>query len=121
MNAPGKRFEDLEVWKDAVELAAVVYDFFRPCVDRDFRSQIQRAAVSISSNIAEGYERGSDPDFVRFLFIAKASCGEVRSQAHVAHRVALLPANACSDLIDRASFLSRRLHKLIQARQGHAA
>lgn len=120
MNAPGKQFEDLEVWKDAVELAAAVFACFRNCSDRDFKNQIQRAAVSVSSNIAEGYERGSDPDFVRFLFIAKASCGEVRSQAHVAQRVALLPAEACSALVARASVLSRRLHKLIQARRGFA-
>lgn len=120
MNAPGKRFEDLEVWKDAVELAAAVYEFFRNCGDRDFRNQIQRAAVSVSSNIAEGYERGTDPEFVRFLFIAKASCGEVRSQAHVARRVALLPAQSCSALVEHAAILSRRLHKLIEARRGFA-
>ncbi len=61
--------KNLEVWKEAVELAARVCGLFHASWDFGFRDQIRRAAVSISSNIAEGYERDSNPDFIRFLFI----------------------------------------------------
>jgi four helix bundle protein len=81
------RFEDLIAWQKARELTKSIYlvtkreDFAR---DFGLSGQIQRASVSIMSNIAEGFERGSNPDLHRFLFIAKASCAEVRSQLYVA-------------------------------------
>jgi four helix bundle protein len=81
------RFEDLQVWQKARELTREVYDVTsRRAFARDFglRDQIRRAAVSVMSNIAEGFERGSDAEFGRFLLIAKGSCGEVRSQLYVA-------------------------------------
>lgn len=78
-----ERFEDLEIWQLAKNLANQVYDstsvgqFSQDYVLRD---QVRRAAVSIFSNIAEGYERNGNKEFVQFLYIAKASCGEVRAQ-----------------------------------------
>lgn len=81
-----KRFEDLEAWKLARELVNLIYDLTDKDIfkrDYDLKDQMRRAAVSIMSNIAEGFERGSDKDFSRFLFIAKASCGEIRSQLYV--------------------------------------
>jgi len=81
------RFEDLLAWQRARELAADVYRLTRSGpVDRDYGlcSQMQRAAVSVMANIAEGYERGSPRDFHRFLWIAKGSCAEVRSHLYVA-------------------------------------
>lgn len=110
-------FENLEIWQDAVELAARVYELFRSCRDTGFRAQIQQAAVSVSSNIAEGYERDSNPDFIRFLFIAKGSCGEVRSQACVASRVGLLEEEAALQLREYARILSKRIQKFIDARR----
>lgn len=110
-------FENLEVWRDAIELAARVYELFRECRDFSFRDQIHRAAVSISNNIAEGYERDSNVEFIRFLFIAKGSCGEVRSQTYVAHRVKLLSNDDSAQLIADAKRLSKRIMKLIQARR----
>ncbi len=83
-------FEDLVVWQLAIELAAEIYRHFEPTRDFTLKNQIQRAAISISSNIAEGYERGSNKEFVQFLYYAKGSCGEVRSQAQLAMRVKLL-------------------------------
>lgn len=113
----GQTFENLEVWQEAVELAARVYEMFRDCRDFGFRQQIQGAAVSVSSNIAEGYERDSNVEFIRFLFIAKASCGEVRSQAHLARRVKFLADADATQVIDDAMRLSKRLKRLIDARR----
>jgi len=82
-----KNFEDLEIWKAARGLTREVYDLSKePKFSKDFglRDQMRRAAVSIMSNIAEGYERGGNQEFVQYLYIAKGSCGEIRSQLYVA-------------------------------------
>jgi four helix bundle protein len=80
-------FEDLHIYQRARELANFIYEATKGNeFKRDFGliDQIRRAAVSILSNIAEGFERGSKTEFVQFLYIAKASCGEVRAQLQVA-------------------------------------
>jgi len=82
-----KRFEDLDAWKVSRELTRVIYTLTRADVmrrDFGFIDQVRRAAVSIMNNIAEGFERGSNKDFVKFLFIARGSAGEVRSMLYVA-------------------------------------
>jgi four helix bundle protein len=82
-----KQFEDLEVWKEPRRLTQIIYRLTKEeKFSKDFalRDQIQRAAVSIMSNIAEGFERGGNQEFTQFLYIAKGSCGEVRSQLYVA-------------------------------------
>jgi four helix bundle protein len=82
-----ERFEDIEAWKKARLLASVIYrltaagEFTR---DYGLKDQIRRAAVSVLSNIAEGFEREGNTEFCRFLTIAKGSCGEVRAQLYVA-------------------------------------
>ena len=82
-----KKFEEIKSWKKARKLTKEIYEVtslgsFR----RDFglKDQIRRASVSILSNIAEGFERGGDQEFIHFLAVAKGSCGEVRSQLYVA-------------------------------------
>ena len=82
-----KNFEDLIAWQKARELAGNVYGLTRhDKFSRDFglRDQIQRAASSVMHNIAEGFESGSDPEFVRFLKMARRSAGEVQSQLYLA-------------------------------------
>jgi four helix bundle protein len=82
-----KTFEDLEIWKEARHLTREIYTISKaPHFSKDYglRGQMQRAAVSIMSNIAEGFERGGNQEFVQFLYIAKGSCGEFRSQLYVA-------------------------------------
>ncbi|HVS51460.1 MAG TPA: four helix bundle protein [Opitutaceae bacterium] len=110
-------FENLEVWQEAAALAAQVYESFRACRDFGFRDQVQRAAISISSNIAEGYERSSNAEFVRFLDIARGSCGEVRSQLHVAVRVGILPPESGEPLLADATRLSKRIARLMIVRR----
>jgi four helix bundle protein len=82
-----ERFEDVKGWKKGRELCRLVYDVTNKApFSRDYglRDQIRRTAVSILSNIAEGFESQNDRTFVRYLYIAKASSGEVRAQAYVA-------------------------------------
>jgi four helix bundle protein len=82
-----EKFEDLLAWQKARELTREVYCFSREGVfakDYGLSNQIQRAAVSIMSNIAEGFERGNPREFHQYLSIAKSSCAEVRSQLYIA-------------------------------------
>jgi four helix bundle protein len=84
-----ERFEDLPVWKSAIDLAQRIYqltrdDFFRQ--PGDLRDQLRRAALSVSNNIAEGFERGTTAELLAFLYIARGSAGEVRSMLHFAER-----------------------------------
>jgi len=81
-----KRFEDLPVWQDAAELARMVYEFMDLETFRrhpGLRDQLERAALSISNNIAEGFERGTTNELLAFLYIARGSAGEVRSMLTV--------------------------------------
>lgn len=82
-----ERFEDIQSWQKGRELCKIVYDATRnEPFSRDWglRDQIRRAAISIVSNIAEGFESQSNRTFIRYLYIAKSSCGEVRAQAYAA-------------------------------------
>ena len=81
-------FEDLHVWQRARELVNLIYKITRHKTfseDKGLVDQIRRASVSILSNISEGFERGSNVEFIQFLYIAKASCGEVRCQIIIAY------------------------------------
>jgi four helix bundle protein len=85
-----ERFEDLPVWRAAINLAIETYALTgRPLFSGHFslRDQIQRAAVSISNNIAEGFERGTTPELLTFLYIARGSAGEVRSMLCLLERL----------------------------------
>ena len=110
-------FEDLQVWQRAIDLAASVYTALEKSRDFSLRDQIQRAAVSVSSNIAEGYERGTNPEFIRFLYYAKGSCGEVRSQLHVARRIKLMADETAAALLADARLLSQKLGAFIKVRK----
>lgn len=79
-----QRFEDLVCWQKSRLLVREIYKAMQGCKDYGFRDQIQRAAVSVLSNIAEGFERGTKQEFLNYLYIAKGSAGEVRAQLYVA-------------------------------------
>jgi four helix bundle protein len=104
------RFEELIGWQKARALTAQVYRVTRKRdFSRDFglANQIQRAAVSTMSNIAEGFERGRRREFHQLLSTAKASCAEVRSLLYVASDVGYLESQEFSQLMDQASEVSR--------------
>ncbi len=74
-----EKFEDIIAWQKAKILTTEIYKQFKDCRDFSFKDQIQRAAVSVMNNIAEGFERRTNKEFINFLYIAKGSCAEVRS------------------------------------------
>ncbi|MFA6161394.1 MAG: four helix bundle protein [Patescibacteria group bacterium] len=78
-----ERFEDIVAWQLSRELVGRVYRTMRDCRDYSFRDQLQRAVLSIMNNIAEGFDRGGNKEFIYFLKIAKGSCAEVRSMLYV--------------------------------------
>ncbi|OGI95391.1 hypothetical protein A2917_02405 [Candidatus Nomurabacteria bacterium RIFCSPLOWO2_01_FULL_42_17] len=78
------KFEDLICFSKARDLTKSIYKEFKDCKDFGFKDQITRASVSVLSNIAEGFERGTKNEFLNFLYIAKGSAGEVRAQLYVA-------------------------------------
>jgi len=85
-----KRFEDLPVWNAAIDLAVEIYALTdRPQFrrQRSLRDQIERAAVSVSNNIAEGFERGTNNELLNFLYISRGSAGEVRSMLCLLERI----------------------------------
>ena len=79
-----EKFEDIESWKQARELVREIYNQFNAVKDYGFRDQIQRASVSTMSNIAEGFDRGSNKEFTQFLIIARGSVSEVKSLSYAA-------------------------------------
>ena len=78
-----RSIENLFIWNESRIFVNAIYKIMATCKDYGFRDQIQRAAVSIMNNIAEGSESGSDAKFINFLNIAKGSCGEVRSMLYL--------------------------------------
>jgi four helix bundle protein len=110
-----RRFEDLLCFKKSRELVKAVYGALHACRDQGFKDQIQRASVSIMSNIAEGFESGTRAGFLSYLYIAKASAGEVRAQTYVAHDVGYVNVQTFKDLHGRAEECSRLLSSFIKA------
>jgi len=111
-----KNFEDLEIWKESRRLTRDVYDLSKePKLSKDFglRDQMRRAAVSIMSNIAEGCERGGNQEFIQHLYIAKGSCGEIRSQLYVALDQEYLEQNKVESLLIIVKRLSVMIKHLI--------
>ena len=111
------RFEDLTVWLEAKSLVKAIYLLTgKGAAGRDFgfRDQLRRAAVSVMSNIAEGFERGTNKEFVQYLYIAKGSAGEVRSLLWVALEVGYLSASDFKTLSESSLSLARRLSTFIK-------
>ncbi|HUD44985.1 MAG TPA: four helix bundle protein [Patescibacteria group bacterium] len=84
-----QKFEDIIAWQKSKDLILLLYTLFRTNKDYSFKDQLLRAAVSIMNNIAEGFERYSNKELKNFLFIAKGSCGELRSMLYLALAVEL--------------------------------
>lgn len=109
-----QRFEDLPVWQAAAELYDRVDDFLAaapPRLSRSFRDQLERATLSVSNNIAEGFERGTTNELLAFLYIARGSAGEVRSMLRLLARRAAISdlKSQIADLIALAESCSRQI------------
>ena len=107
-----QRFEDLIAWQKARDLTKQIYLLSRQekfCRDFGLCSQIQRSAVSVVSNLAEGFERGSRKEFHQFIVIAKASCAEVRSQLYVALDIGYIT----KDIFDEVNKLALEVSRII--------
>lgn len=104
-----ERFEDIESWKEARSLVKDVYGLFRDNSDFGFRDQIQRAAVSVMTNIAEGFDRGSNKETTQFLTIARGSISEVRSLAYAAFDIGYLPYENLQHILGRCTKI-KNLH-----------
>lgn len=108
-----KNFEDLQIWQESRRIVVEIYKYTSSLKDFGFNDQIQRAAVSIMNNIAEGYESGGDIVFKRYLLIAKGSCGEVRSMLYIAKDLAYMNEHKAEELINDCKGLSFAIHKFI--------
>jgi four helix bundle protein len=113
-------FKELRVWQEAKSLAVDVYKITKEgelAKDYGFRDQMQRAAVSIASNIAEGYERNSDKEFIRFLMIAKGSISELRTQLEIAKDIKYVTQDKFDLIEEKCIKIGSMLTKLIQSRK----
>ena len=113
-------FKELRVWQEAKGLAVEIYkQTAKGKLSRDygFKDQMQRASVSIASNIAEGYERNSNKDFVRFLFISKGSLSELRTQLEIANEIGYFGHDTFDILENRCNKIGAMLTKLIKSRK----
>ena len=108
-------FEDLEVWQRGCRLAVSVFKSFAKCRNFTMQDQMQRAALSIPSNVAEGYERNSNREFIRFLNIAKGSCGELRTQLYISRKLDFLAKAEFDQLVSESKEISAMLHGLSRA------
>jgi four helix bundle protein len=112
------RFEDIQAWQEARKLVKKVYDAIRASKEfqRDLRlvSQIQGAAVSAMANIAEGFSRRSDREFIQFLFIAKSSAAEVQSHLYVALDQGYLTKDKFEEIYTQADLVSKMISGFIK-------
>jgi four helix bundle protein len=111
------RFEDLEIWQDARDLYRFVFKITTEeplCRDFKFRDQIRSSSGSVSDNIAEGFERGGNKEFVQFLSIAKGSCGEARNQAYRAFDSGYISQDVLDDFLRLTDRISRKTTNLIK-------
>jgi len=110
------RFEDIEAWKKGRELRRAIYNCSRNgAFGKDFglRDQIRRSAVSVTSNIAEGFERGGNKEFIQFLANSKGSCGELRDQLYAALDEQYIAAVQFETLCNQAVEISRLISGLM--------
>lgn len=112
------KFEDLIVWKNAIELTNIIYKLtngYKFKKDYGLSDQIRRSSVSIVSNIAEGFERGTKHEFINYLFIAKGSCGETRSQVYIAYNQGYINKEEFENTMSLCRRTSSLLYALIKS------
>lgn len=115
-----QEFRELKVWQEAKQLAVHIYKITtneKFSKDYGLRDQVRRASVSIASNIAEGYERESNKDFIRYLFIAKGSLSELMTQLEIALEIGYINNIVFEKIEDKCQKISAMLINLIKARR----
>jgi four helix bundle protein len=112
-------FEDLEVWRRGCNLTVDIHVAFADSKDFALRNQMERSSLSIPSNIAEGMERDTTPEFIKFLRYSKGSCGELRTQLYLAEkirqRLGAPPMPGSKEMIQETRELSKMLQGLINS------
>ncbi|MBT8037225.1 MAG: four helix bundle protein [Verrucomicrobiae bacterium] len=108
-------FEKLEVWKRGCQLARDTYVAFQESRDFAYRDQMIRSSLSIPSNIAEGSDRGSPKEFIRFLNIASGSSAELRTQAYIAGKLGILSKKQTQQLVTETKEISAMIQGLIRS------
>ena len=113
------KFEDLEVWKRSARLSADIYKEMQQVKDFGFRDQLTRAGLSVPSNIAEGFERQSDKEFVNFLSYARGSCGELRTQVYIGMEISYIERDIGKRWIQESQEISAMITGLIKVKRNH--
>ena len=111
------RFEDLEVWKKSARMSAELCKQLRDMKDYGFKDQITRSGLSVPSNIAEGFERGSQKECVKFLSYAKGSCGELRCQIYIGMEIEYIPKDVGKKWIQETVEISSMISGLIKTKR----
>lgn len=109
-----KKLTSLQVWKRSSRLSVDVYRLTSDCRNWGFRDQITRSALSIPSNIAEGYERDNYREIIRYLVIAKGSCGELWTQVHIGIEAGFVPHTDGKKVAQEIEELSKMIYGLIR-------
>ena len=109
-----ERFEDIEAWKEARLLVKEIYEYFTNIKDYGFRDQIQRAAISVIANIAEGFDRGSNKEFIQFLVIARGSVSEVKSLSYVALDIGYIDEETFNKISERCFKITSLINGFIR-------
>jgi four helix bundle protein len=109
------KFEDLDVWKRSAALSAEIYQKLAELKDFGFRDQITRSGLSISSNIAEGFERTSHKEMINFLNYAKGSTGELRSQVYIGMKIGYIERDQGNAWVGETTELSKMLFGLMKS------
>ena len=108
------KFEDIEAWKEARELIRMIYKSFSDIKDFGFKDQIQRAAVSIISNIAEGFDRHSNKEFIKFLVISRGSVSEVKSLLYIALDVGYIDKSEFQNFYNKCNKIANLINGFIR-------
>lgn len=118
-----ERFEDIKAWQEARQLVKMVYNAIDTNKtfqnDLRFKSQISSAAVSVMSNVAEGFSRNSNKEFIRFLFIAKGSIAELQSQLYVAADLGYIKTELKNKMYEQSDLTAKYISKFISYLKDH--
>jgi four helix bundle protein len=108
-------FEKLDVWKRGCQLAQDTYIVFQESRDYSYRDQMVRSSLSIPSNIAEGSDRGTPKEFIRFLNIASGSSAELRTQAYIAGKLEIISKEQTQQIVAKSREISAMIQGLIRS------